>query len=158
MSWPPITPYLTTDAIIEVHDENEKFRGVVLIKRKNPPLGLALPGGFVDQGERVEEALLREMKEETNLDVTIEQLLGIYSDPARDPRLHTASVVYIAKAYGEPKAGDDAKEVMIVDPKKIDLSQLVFDHAEILKDYLSPDFLAKKTSKMKPRKIGHYGA
>jgi len=137
MSWPPITPYMTTDAIIELYDKDERFAGIVLIKRKNPPLGLALPGGFVDRGERVEKALLREMKEETNLDVTIEKLLGIYSDPARDPRLHTASVVYIAKAYGEPKAGDDAKEVLVVDPNRIDLTQLVFDHAQILKDYLS---------------------
>jgi 8-oxo-dGTP diphosphatase len=137
MSWPPQTPYLTTDGIIEVYDNNENFKGIVLIKRKNPPLGLALPGGFVDRGERVEDALLREMKEETNLDVTITILLGVYSDPNRDPRLHTASVVYVAKATGEPKAGDDAKEVMVLDPEKIDLSTLVFDHAKILKDYLS---------------------
>jgi len=137
MPWPPQTPYLTTDGIIEVYDHDNNFKGIVLIERKNPPLGLALPGGFVDRGESVENALRREMKEETGLDVEIEHLLGVYSDPKRDPRLHTASVVYIAKAYGRPKAGDDAKKTILIKPEDIELDKLVFDHAKIIEDYLS---------------------
>jgi len=135
MPWPPQTPYLTTDGIVEIYKQ-EKFLGIVLIKRKNPPLGFALPGGFVDRGEKVEDALKREMQEEINLDVEITHLLGVYSDPSRDPRLHTVSVVYVAKASSLPKAGDDAKEAFIKHPLEIELDTLVFDHAEIIKDYL----------------------
>ena len=125
----PQTPYLTTDGIIELFNNEDELQGIVLISRKNPPLGLALPGGFVDLGERVEDALIREMKEETSLDVTIKKLLGVYSDPSRDPRFHTASVVYICKAYGEPKAADDAKEVMVIPIKELKSKQneLVFE-------------------------------
>jgi len=97
---------------------------------------LALPGGFVDVGERVEEALRREMKEETNLDVQISSLLGIYSDPKRDPRFHTASVVYVVQAQGQPKGGDDAKEAKLYTLKEIPFDELVFDHGKIVKDYL----------------------
>lgn len=135
MSFTPQTPYLTADGIIEVYD-GERFCGIVLIERKNAPLGLALPGGFVDVGERVEDALVREMKEETNLDVTIERILGVYSDPARDPRFHTASVAYIASATGEPKGGDDAKVAKIYALDEIPLEKLVFDHQTIVCDYL----------------------
>jgi len=136
MAFIPKTPYLTTDGIIEIY-ENEAFKGIVLIERKNEPKGLALPGGFVDLGERVEDALVREMKEETNLDVTISRVLGIYSDPARDPRFHTASVVYVAQAEGKPKGGDDAKEAKLYTLDTIPFDKLVFDHAKIVEDYLS---------------------
>jgi len=135
MAFTPKTPYLTTDGIIEIY-ENEAFKGIVLIERKNEPRGLALPGGFVDVGERVEDALMREMKEETHLDVTISRVLGIYSDPARDPRFHTASVVYVVKAKGMPKGGDDAKEAKLYSLDAIPMEKLVFDHAKIVQDYL----------------------
>jgi len=136
MAFSPKTPYLTTDGIIEIHQEGT-FKGIVLIERKNEPKGMALPGGFVDVGETVENALIREMKEETNLDVTINRLLGIYSDPARDPRFHTASVVYVASAEGEPKGGDDAKKAKVYALDTIPFEKLVFDHAKIVEDYLS---------------------
>jgi len=135
MAFTPKTPYLTTDGIIEVY-KGETFKGIVLIERKNEPRGLALPGGFVDVGERVEDALVREMKEETHLDVTISRLLGVYSDPARDPRFHTASVVYVAKAEGEPRGGDDAKEAKLYPLDAMPLEKLVFDHSDIVKAYL----------------------
>ncbi|MCW8822398.1 MAG: NUDIX hydrolase [Sulfurovum sp.] len=135
MAFTPKTPFLTTDGIIEVY-ENDSFNGIVLIERKNEPRGLALPGGFVDVGECVEDALIREMKEETNLDVQIDKLLGVYSDPGRDSRFHTASVVYVAKATGEPKGGDDAKEAKLYALNEIPMDKLVFDHAKIVEDYL----------------------
>ena len=130
------TPFLATDGIIKLYDNNEKFQGIIFIQRLNPPYGIALPGGFVDIGESVESALLREMKEEVSLDVEIESLLGIYSDPKRDERFHTASAVYICKAYGKPKAADDAKEVYVYDIDSIPFESLVFDHKDIVKDYL----------------------
>jgi len=132
----PKTPYLTTDGIVEIYDDSQSLLGIVLIKRKYPPLGLALPGGFVEIGEKVEDACIREMKEEISLDVTIESLLGVYSDPKRDKRFHTVSVVYICKANGMPIAADDAKEAMVIPLKKLELDKLVFDHGKILKDYL----------------------
>ena len=129
------TPLLAVDGIIELYEENE-FKGIVLIERLNAPLGLAIPGGFVDVGEKVEDALVREMKEETDLDVQICSLLNVYSDPSRDPRFHTASVVYICKAEGTPKGLDDAKEAIIYKKDEIPFDTLVFDHAQILRDYL----------------------
>ncbi len=129
------TPHLTTDGIIELY-EGDRFKGIILIERKNDPRGLALPGGFVDVGERVEDALWREMQEETNLEVEISKLLGVYSDPDRDPRFHTASIVFITKSQGQPKGGDDAKEAKLYALEEIPMDQLVFDHSVILKDYL----------------------
>lgn len=130
------TPFLTTDGIIKLYDENDIFKGIVLIERLNEPYGLALPGGFVDIGEKVEDALIREMKEETNLDVRILSLQNIYSDPKRDPRFHTVSAVYLCEAKGKPKAQDDAKEVFVFQPKEIPLEKLVFDHRLIVEDFL----------------------
>ena len=136
MSWKPQTPYLTTDGIVEIYNAAEEFLGIVLIQRKNLPIGLALPGGFVDIGESVESAVIREMKEEISLDVKIKELFGVYSDPSRDKRFHTASVVYVCKAYGTPVGADDAKEAMLVKLEDLELDKLVFDHGKILRDYL----------------------
>lgn len=129
----PTTPALTVDIIIELVDR--AGRPIVLIERRFPPLGWAIPGGFVDVGETVEQAAVREAREETSLDVTRLTLLGVYSDPRRDARLHTASVVYVGEARGEPRAGDDARTVGLYDASRLP-APLAFDHAQILKDYL----------------------
>lgn len=128
----PITPALAADVIIEMTDRRNN--PIVLIERKNPPLGWALPGGFVDVGETVEHAAIREAEEEVSLVVEIVSLLGVYSDPSRDSRGHTASVVYVARASGQPKAADDAANVHIY-PINALPAQLAFDHAKILDDY-----------------------
>lgn len=127
----PVTPLLTVDIIIEMHDRPEQ--PIVLIERKYPPHGWALPGGFVDVGERLETAALREAREETSLDVKLRVLLGCYSDPARDARGHTVSAVYVASAEGEPRAQDDARNLACYLPAEC--PQLVFDHGLILADY-----------------------
>jgi ADP-ribose pyrophosphatase YjhB (NUDIX family) len=127
-------PVPTVDIIIEVMDGGTK-RGIVLIQRKNPPRGWALPGGFVDYGETLEAAALREAGEETSLAVELVGQFRAYSDPARDPRLHTISNVFIARAQGSPKAADDARAAIVADPGDCSLP-LVFDHRRILDDYL----------------------
>ena len=129
------TPYLAVDGIIKIFEKN-RFKGIVLIERKNPPFGLALPGGFVEVGERVEDALIREMKEETTLNVKIERLLNVYSDPKRDPRFHTASCVFICSASGVPKGSDDAKKAFVYKLEDIPFDRLVFDHKKILRDFI----------------------
>jgi 8-oxo-dGTP diphosphatase len=122
-------PLVTVDLIIECSG------GIVLIKRRNPPLGWALPGGFVDYGETLEDAAIREALEETGLRVALIEQLHTYSDPSRDPRHHSVTTVFIAAAHGEPVGADDAARAIVI-PVENPPSPLVFDHAAILKDYL----------------------
>lgn len=121
-------PTPTVDVIVELDD------GVVLIERKNAPLGWALPGGFVDEGERVEDAAIREVAEETGLEVELRVLLGVYSDPARDPRQHNLSVVYVGLGRGRPEGRDDAARAQVFALDALP-APLCFDHALILDDY-----------------------
>ncbi len=127
----PETPKLGVDVIIDMGAGL-----VVLIERKNEPTGWAIPGGFVDVGESVEEAALREVKEETGLDVELVRQFHVYSDPKRDNRCHTASVVFIARGWGEPKAQSDAKNLGMYHEMNLP-SELAFDHRQILKDYFT---------------------
>lgn len=129
------TPFVAVDGIVEIYNDDGLFEGIVLIERLNTPKGLALPGGFVDIGESVESAVVREMKEELSLDVTIESLHGVYSDPARDSRFHCVSIVYVCIAHGTPLGADDAKEAFIYRLDAIPYEKLVFDHAQIIRDY-----------------------
>jgi 8-oxo-dGTP diphosphatase len=128
----PETPSLTVDIIIAMQDR--PGQPIVLIERRCPPYGWALPGGFVDVGETLEQAAVREAREETGLEVILQTLLGCYSDPCRDPRGHTASAVYVAEAQGEPRAEDDAKHVALFLPNHVTVD-LAFDHGLILADY-----------------------
>lgn len=121
-------PLPTVDIIIERKD------GIILIKRKNPPKGWALPGGFVDYRESLESAARREAKEETGLKIKLIRQFHTYSDPMRDPRRHTISTVFIAKGNGREKAGDDAKEIGIFNKDNLP-SPIMFDHKKILNDY-----------------------
>jgi ADP-ribose pyrophosphatase YjhB (NUDIX family) len=123
-------PFPTADLIIEYN------RGIVLIKRKNPPEGWALPGGFVEYGESLEAAAVREAKEETGLDVELLRQFHAYSDPKRDPRHHTITIVFLAKAKGNAVAGDDAKEIGVFSKDTLP-EQIAFDHRDIINDYFS---------------------
>ena len=124
----PDPPVPTVDVIIEVEGL------IVLIRRKHPPPGWAIPGGFIDAGEKAQDAAVREAFEETGLRVTLTGLLGVYSDPARDARRHTISTVYIGKAEGTPSGADDAAEARLFSERYLP-SPLAFDHAQILADY-----------------------
>jgi ADP-ribose pyrophosphatase YjhB (NUDIX family) len=123
-------PIPTVDIIIE------NKGGIILIKRRNPPFGWAIPGGFVDYGESLEQAAIREAKEETSLDVELIAQLGAYSEPDRDPRFHTISVVFRAKANGNAKAADDAVELDIFKENTLP-ENIAFDHRKILSDYFT---------------------
>ncbi len=133
-------PFPTVDIIIEIDPTTQQKQapsedtGILLIRRKNPPTGWALPGGFVDYGESLESAAIREAEEETSLEVKLLYQLGAYSDPDRDPRHHTISVVFVARAAGKPRASDDAQEVGVFFRNSLP-EPLAFDHAKILKDY-----------------------
>jgi len=135
---PQKNPIPAADVIIEVEDQ------IVLVRRKNPPHGWAIPGGFVEVGETVENAAVREAMEETGLPVTLEALLGVYSDPSRDPRFHTISLVYVGQAKGKPKGADDADEARLFSEKELP-SPIAFDHAKILADYFTWKKTGRKT-------------
>ena len=122
-------PVPTVDIIIEVKG------GIILIERRNAPFGWAIPGGFVDYGESLEDAARREAEEETSLKVTLKEMLYTYSNPARDPRRHTVSTVFTATAKGNPTAADDAKNLAIFKLTALP-KELAFDHAQILADYI----------------------
>lgn len=126
-------PVPTVDIIIELKNDGIP-QGIILIQRKNEPTGWAIPGGFVDYGETVESAAVREAREETGLEVKLKSLFGVYSAPERDPRQHTISTVFIAEAIGNPEAGDDARGLALFDQSSLP-ENIVFDHKKILREY-----------------------
>ena len=123
-------PFITVDAIIEIDD------GIVLIERSNPPFGWALPGGFVDYGESLEDSVRREAEEETGVELESLKQFHTYSKPDRDPRFHTVSTVFIAKGKGKPKSGSDAANLKVVKLSELKDYNLAFDHKQIIQDYL----------------------
>ena len=128
----PVTPQITADVIIEMPLLDDK--PIILIERKFEPFGWAIPGGFVEVGETIASAARREALEETSMVVELDVLLGIYSDPKRDFRGHTACAVFVGNATGKPVAADDAKAIALFDPLNVDV-ELAFDHRQILEDY-----------------------
>lgn len=128
-------PILTTTAIIEIYDRGE-FKGIVLIQRGKAPFGKALPGGKVEYGETVEHAVRREMMEEVHLQLHDLRQFHVYSDPKRDFRHHSVEITHVARADRSPIAGDDAAEAFVVKLKDIPWSELAFDHADVLHDYI----------------------
>lgn len=142
MSQPYRNPAPTVDVVIETP------AGLVLVRRARPPLGWALPGGFVDEGETVEETAAREAREETGLDVELIEQFAVYSDPRRDPRKHTLSVVFLARAAGTPRGGDDAAEARAFPPGALP-GPLCFDHARIL-----ADVARYRATGLRPRLVG----
>jgi 8-oxo-dGTP diphosphatase len=135
-------PTPTVDCLIEIADRPGTL---VLIRRRNPPEGWALPGGFVDEGELLADAAVREAREETGLDVALTELFHCYSDPRRDPRQHTVSTVFCAVAAGDPIGGDDAAEAVVVTEAALP-SPIVFDHGTIIADY----FAYRRTGRRPP--------
>ncbi len=135
-------PTPTVDLLIEI---DGRPGTIVLIRRANEPQGWALPGGFVDEGEFLADAAVREAKEETGLDVELTELFHAYSDPRRDPRQHTVSTVYCGRARGEPSGGDDAAEARVVTEETLP-TPVVFDHSTIISDY----FAYRRTGKRPP--------
>lgn len=128
-------PFLTVDAIIALLDLKDSVLRVVIIERSNPPFGWALPGGFVDYGESLEDAVMREAKEETSLDIFGLKQFHTYSKYGRDPRFHTVSTVFTAQAKGNPRAASDAKNIKVIGENDLDRINFAFDHKEILKEY-----------------------
>ena len=129
----PRNPLITVDALIEIDG------GIILINRKNPPYGWAIPGGFVDYGETLEEAVVREAKEETCLDINIIRQFHTYSDPGRDPRHHTVTTMFIASATGTPRADDDAQDIGIFTRDTLP-EDMAFDHRQVLEDYFNEKY------------------
>jgi 8-oxo-dGTP diphosphatase len=128
-------PFPTVDCLIRYPDTSGEM-GVVLVRRRNPPPGWAIPGGFVDYGESVEAAVRREMKEETNLELAELEQFHVYSDPDRDPRFHTIGTVFLARGVGELRAGDDAGEAKVVRLEELPPpEEIAFDHHRILSEY-----------------------
>lgn len=128
-------PILTTTAIIEIYQGNQ-FQGIVLIDRGKEPFGKAIPGGKVEYGETVENAVRREMMEEVNLELSELKQFHVYSEPGRDFRHHSVEVTHIAKAFRFPTPGDDALKAFVFKLEDIPWNKLAFDHAQILKDYI----------------------
>lgn len=134
----PVATYANPTPTVDVIISTDM--GIILIQRKNPPYGWALPGGYIDYGESAEQAAIREAREETGLDVELTGLFGVYSDPRRDPRQHTISTVFTARAkdFRSLKAGDDAQSVQAFPCSELP-RQLAFDHDRILRDFFKPE-------------------